>query len=88
VSSYVNARSVSTSWNKRLIRVVRSDLGERKRTLLQLAAELRQHSPASARRERSQTPRRCQREHRELCPAAHRKYGEAPSPSRAEPSTR
>jgi exodeoxyribonuclease VII large subunit len=31
---------------QRLIRVVRSDLGERKRTLLQLAAELRQHSPA------------------------------------------
>jgi len=31
---------------QRLIRVVRSDLGERRRTLLQLAAELRQHSPA------------------------------------------
>jgi exodeoxyribonuclease VII large subunit len=31
---------------QRLIRVVRSDLGERHRTLVQLAAELRQHSPA------------------------------------------
>ena len=31
---------------QRLIRIVRSDLGERRRTLLQLAAELRQHSPA------------------------------------------
>jgi exodeoxyribonuclease VII large subunit len=31
---------------QRLIRVVRSDLGERRQTLLQLAAELRQHSPA------------------------------------------
>jgi exodeoxyribonuclease VII large subunit len=31
---------------QRLIRVVRSNLGERRRTLLQLAAELRQHSPA------------------------------------------
>ncbi len=31
---------------QRLIRVVRSDLGERRRTLQQLAAELRQHSPA------------------------------------------
>jgi exodeoxyribonuclease VII large subunit len=31
---------------QRLIRIVRSDLSERRRTLLQLAAELRQHSPA------------------------------------------
>jgi exodeoxyribonuclease VII large subunit len=31
---------------QRLIRLVRSDLGERRRTLMQLAAELRQHSPA------------------------------------------
>jgi exodeoxyribonuclease VII large subunit len=31
---------------QRLIRVVRSNVGERRRTLLQLAAELRQHSPA------------------------------------------
>ena len=31
---------------QRLIRIVRSDLGERRRTLMQLAAELRQHSPA------------------------------------------
>ena len=31
---------------QRLIRVVRSDLGNRQRTLVQLAAELRQHSPA------------------------------------------
>ena len=31
---------------QRLIRVVRSDLGDRRGTLMQLAAELRQHSPA------------------------------------------
>jgi exodeoxyribonuclease VII large subunit len=31
---------------QRLIRVVRSDLGARRRTLMQLSAELRQHSPA------------------------------------------
>jgi exodeoxyribonuclease VII large subunit len=31
---------------QRLIRVVRSDLGERRRTVAQLAADLRQHSPA------------------------------------------
>lgn len=31
---------------QRLIRVVHSDIGERRRTLQQLAAELRQHSPA------------------------------------------
>jgi exodeoxyribonuclease VII large subunit len=31
---------------QRLIRIVRSNLGERRRTVLQLAAELRQHSPA------------------------------------------